>query len=247
MKVQGGAPIQVVVVDPNTHEVLGGAATKIICLGFNDPNGIVQLPALQVGDVSGGNYAYIMSNGFLQFFGDSRPWIDWNFDGASFAPGASAPDLIQWNSTKIRVRAFDGANTQEELSKVIEANHNWAEGTVLKTHVHWGPTTAAAGNVQWFLDWFAIEGSDYTGIATVNVIQAAGGVAWNEQFAEFPDITLPSNYLLGTQIGFALYRVPGVGNPNDTYGADAAILTVGVHARLNSLGSCQVAEKDCAG
>jgi len=223
--------------------------------GVSDPVRIVNLDEfleeicndfteLSVGDVEGGNYVYLNENG-VRLFGTARAWLDWNFDGASLAPGAAAPDLIQWNSTKIRVRAFDGNVTQEELSKVIEANHNWSEGTVLKFHVHWGPTTNNAGDVEWFLDWFAIEGSNYTGIATLSILDTASGTAWNEQRADFPDLVLPANYLIGTQLGFCLYRTPGPGNPDDTYPDDAAILTVGGHVYLDGFGSCQVGIKDC--
>ena len=197
------------------------------------------------GDIAGGNYCEFQDNGFLQCYGDSRPWMDWNFDGASLAQGASAPDLIQWNGSRIRVRAFDGGNTTEELSKVIELNHQWAEGTIIKPHIHWGPVDANAGDVEWFLDWFAVDGGNYTGITTLSVLQAAGGVAWAEQFAEFNDIQLTETYLLGTQMGFAIYRIPGAANPDDTYASDAAILTIGLHVRVNSLGSCQVASKEC--
>lgn len=202
---------------------------------------ILYNPQTQFGDVGGGNYAEFDENGFLQFYGDGRAWVDYNFDGASLERGAVAPDLVSWDTSDIIVPAFDGANTLERLSKVIELNHGWAEETIIKPHVHWAPTTSDAGSVEWFLQWFAIKDTTYTGVATISVVQAAGGVAWVEQFAEFPDIAAPAaDYIIGTQMGFALYRDPGVGNPDDDYAADAALLTVGLHVRLNTIGSREV-------
>lgn len=201
---------------------------------------ILHNPQTRFGDVNGGNYDEFDEDGFLQFYGDGRAWIDYNFDGASLARGATAPDLIAWDTSDILVSAFDGANTLERLSKVVELNHDWAEATVIKPHVHWAPTTADAGSVEWFLQWFAVLGTVNTGIATVAVLQAASGVAWAEQRAGFPDITVLAGHLIGTQMGFSLYRDPGAGNPDDDYGADAALLTVGLHVRVNTLGSREV-------
>ena len=64
-------------------------------------------------------------------------------------------------------------------------------------------------------------------------------------FSEFDDIVLAETFDIGTQLGFALYRDPGAQN-DDTYGADAALLTVGLHVLVDGLGSCQVAVKECA-
>ncbi len=88
----------------------------------------------------------INANDFI--VGGDAVWIDWNFDGATLAQGAAAPDVINWNSTTIRVSAFDGVNTPEALSKVLELNHDWKEGTIIKPHIHWTPTTTGAGNVE---------------------------------------------------------------------------------------------------
>lgn len=151
--------------------------------------------------------------------------------------------MINWNSTTIRVSAFDGVNTPESLSKVIELNHNWKEGTTIKPHIHLTPTTAGAGNVEWFLDWFAIDDGQYTGVATVSIVQAAGGVAWAYRLAEFPDIITLTDYDTGVQLGFTLRRDPTAGNPDDTYGADAALLTLGLHVQIDTLGSRQVQVK----
>jgi hypothetical protein len=196
---------------------------------------------LTVGDVSGGNYVYFDQNGFMQFFGSGRGWIDFNFGVGALNRGAAAPDLIALNATGIQVLGFDGVNTLEQVSFDLELNHNWAQRTILKPHVHWMPTTAGAGNVNWQLEYTIVQDGNVAGAAsaTINTIVAAPGVAWQQNRINFADIDA-SGFLIGAQAYFRLFRDP---TDNDTYGADAAIATVGLHVQLDSLGSPQVGTK----
>jgi hypothetical protein len=196
---------------------------------------------LTVGDVAGGNYAEFDTNGFLFFYGDGRAWIDYNFGIGRLGLGASAPDRINMNATTIKVLAFNGVNITEEVSADIELNHNWTEGTMIIPHVHWMPTTAGAGNVNWQVEYTLTPDGTVAGASstTINTIIATPGVAWQQERTNLPTITTPT-LLIGTQASFRFFRDP---TDNDTYGADAAIRTFGLHVILNSLGSRQVGVK----
>lgn len=54
---------------------------------------------------------------------------------------------------------------------------------------------------------------------------------------------LPADYLITSHMGFCLRRDPTAGNPDDTYGADAALLTIGLHVQIDTLGSRQLVVK----
>lgn len=172
--------------------------------------------------------------------GSSGVWIDFNFGVGALTRGSAAPDLITIGSTGIETLGFDGVNTTEEVSAVAELNHNWREGTILKPHVHWLATTNDAGNVHWQLEYVIVQDGDVVGAGdTIEVTQAASGVAWTQQFASFPDI-VATGYTIGAQIFFRLFRDP---TDADTYGHDAAIATFGLHVQLDTMGSRQVGTK----
>lgn len=176
----------------------------------------------------------------LIFTGDGRMWIDFNFGINALGRGASAPDIINLAGTNIETLGFDGINTTEEVSIALEMNHNWAEQTVVKLHVHWYPTTTDQGNVNWQAEYvFVARGAVVGASTTINIVQAAGGVAWTERFATFADI-VTTGLLIGTQLHVRLFRDP---TDNDTYEADAALATFGLHVLVDSLGSREVLTK----
>ena len=180
---------------------------------------------------------------FLMLTGNSRAWLDFNFDVGALRSGASAPDMVQLNGTTIFVAAFDGANTLEQVDFVVELNHNWAEGTPLYPHLHWYPTTAGAGNVIWYLEHCLVNSSaPIGGVASLTINTgaiAAGGVAWANKFNDFPSI-VTTGYTIGTQAHFRFYRNP---TGSDTYGDDAAVATVGLHVLIDTLGSRGISTK----
>lgn len=171
--------------------------------------------------------------------GGDAVWIDFNFGINSLSRGAAAPDRINLATTGIETLGFDGVNTTEEVSVVLELNHNWKEGTILKPHVHWYPVNANQGNVNWQLEYVLVHGTTVPASDTINVIVATTGIAWDSIFSEFPDIDA-TGYLIGTQMHLRLFRDP---TDNDTYGSDAALATFGLHVQIDTLGSRQVGIK----
>lgn len=187
------------------------------------------------------NYAEFESNGFLKFVGGARAWIDYNFGVGALNRGAAAPDLINLSATSIETLGFDGVNTLEQVSTVLELNHNWAEATVLKPHIHWYPSTTGAGSVKWNMEYVIVASDGVVPASTtISVIQSGGGVAWTERFASFSDI-VTTGFTIGSQMHIRIFRDPTDGD--DDYGADAALATFGLHVLLDTLGSREVASK----
>lgn len=173
--------------------------------------------------------------------GGDGVWVDFNFGVNSLSRGSAAPDLINLSATNIETLSFDGVNTLEQVSVVLEMNHNWKEGTIIKPHLHWYPVNGNVGNVKWLLEysWVAWD-SIVPASTTISVIQAAGGIAWHVRFASFPDID-GTGMIIGSQLHMRLYRNPTDGD--DTYGSDAALATFGIHVEVDTLGSRQVGVK----
>ena len=187
------------------------------------------------------NLSCFNTDGWLQSEEDGRSWIDFNLGVGALSRGAAAPDLINLSASSIETLGFDGVNTLEQVSTVIEMNHNWAEGSIVKAHVHWYPVNANAGNVKWQLEYAVVGfGGSVPVSTTIDVTQAAGGVAWAARFASFTDIDL-AGFTIGTQFHLRLFRDPNDGD--DTYGSDAALATFGLHVLVDSFGSREVATK----
>jgi hypothetical protein len=196
---------------------------------------------LRIGDVANGNYSEFEADGTLEFVGDATVWIDYNFGVGALNRGAAAPDLINLSATSIETLGFDGVNTLEQVSTVLELNHNWREGSTIYPHVHWYPVNGNAGNVKWNMEYVIVARDGVVPASTtIVVVQAAGGVAWTERFASFPTIDA-SGFTIGAQMHIRLFRDPNDGD--DTYGSDAALATFGLHVELDTVGSRQIASK----
>lgn len=197
------------------------------------------LPAF--GDVVGGNHTEFEHDGTMVAVGNATTWKDENFDPIR-GLGASAPGLVNLDTTSIQIVAFDGANTLEQVSSHRELQHDYKEGTDIVLHVHWMPVNANAGNVEWFIEYYIKTGNTTFATGTVSAIQAAPGVAWQEQRLDVATLD-GASFVIGAQVSLRLYRDPGVGNPDDTYGSDAAVPTFGYHYQMDTTGSRQVTTK----
>lgn len=193
------------------------------------------------GDIVGGNYTEWEYNGFMQAAGTARPWMDFNFGVGAVRLGATSPDLINIASTTIRALGYNGASTPEMVDVSVELNHDYAEGTTLKPHVHWGPTTNAAGNVTWWMEYVIIADDTVASTSTtISATVAAPETAWEFGFTALPDIPCPA-CVIGNQVAVRFYRDPT--HSSDTYAADAATLTFGFHVQVDTLGSRGVGTK----
>lgn len=157
---------------------------------------------------------------------------DINFPGTALGKGASAPGLVTaYGSGGIQVLAFDGGATTEQLYASGEILHGYVAGTDISFHVHWMPTTADTGTVKWNLE-YVWQGLEETGTPqTISTTGDADG-AWKHKLAVFPEIP-GDGKTSGSQLSFRFYRDPS----QDTYAADAAILSLGIHYQLNKHGT----------
>ncbi len=194
-----------------------------------------------IGDYQGGDYLSIELDGTIEFNGAATVWEDENVGDVLLGRGASAPDLVQVNSGTIYLPGFDGVNTTEQLFASIEIPHSYKQGSNLIFHVHWAPVNADVGNVLWQLTYSITEDGDaQSAETTIEIQQAAPGVAWEQNRADFPAIN-GAALLIENQIDFRFFRDPS--DDDDTYGSDAVVKTVGFHYEKDTVGSRQITTK----
>lgn len=169
-------------------------------------------------------------------------WRDLDLAGASlgFFGLLTAPDPVQINGGTIYGPGFNGVATTEQLMGSKELDHDWFQGSNIYPHVHWMPSSNAAGDVHWQLT-YTIQNSGGTGFGdvvpaetTLTATDTSSGTAWQEHFAGFGALDI-TGILMGAQINFRLFRDPT--DPADTYGADAVLMTLGFHMQVQLFGS----------
>lgn len=181
--------------------------------------------------------------------GESFVYLDENFSAIATL-GASAPDLIDYNATSIRVPAFDGAGTMEEVNAWSEYQHDGLESvdetsTVsISVHAHVGPVNTNIGDVKLFCEYHVQDPMTgqvkATGTMSNVSSNVADGTAWVDYVFSIGTIDI-TNAEIGDQIGLRVYRDPT--DSSDTYASDIYMKTWGYHYKVDSLGSRNLTSK----
>jgi hypothetical protein len=151
-------------------------------------------------------------------------------------PSTSKPDF-DFDTGTYR---FDAADT-ESVVCIAQLPHSWLEGSILRPHVHWYKTTAAAGNVYWQLSYkWAPIGAVID--ASPTVLFSATAAVSDANTANHHAITALGDISGAGKKGSAclIMTVSRVGgNAADTYAADAALIEFDLHYQVYGLGSPQ--------
>jgi hypothetical protein len=161
-------------------------------------------------------------------------WEDLRFSPENVRINAanSKPDIITFVG-QTRCLGFD--NTASEwVTFSAQLPHRWLQGTEVETHVHWAPTSDADGNVRWVLEYtWANKDSIFPSIATTG----GTGVAASQNRHTYTDLgeLTGTGKTVSSVIMCRLLR--DVSASGDTYAADAALLEVDFHYRVDGFGS----------
>lgn len=209
----------------------------------DDP--VIGLPQLISGPRQIGtdpDYTEFEADGTPVFKGAATNWNDINKSLLPLSTGLNVPNIIAINgAVHLKVRAFNGVGTLNELGEGCEILHDYKEGSDIMPHLHWAATTSAAGNVKWQLAYMWINrNGTFTGEVVESVTVAASGVAWQEQRTNFPAIS-GTGKEIGSRFQFVLFRDPT--DAADTYAADAAAFDFGIHYERDTIGSRQITAK----
>lgn len=184
----------------------------------------------------------IIRNGILAVYAGEfelydTVWDDVRVSGNAFAKNVNAPSLSAFGAAGgLLAYSFTGTGvTVNQVYFAIQIPHSYKLGTNLRPHVHWTPTTTDAGNVVWQLEYAWQDlGAVFSAATPIEIIDAAAGVAWEHQLAEFPEIS-GAGVDLSSMLICRLFRNPA--HTSDTYGQDAALLEFDIHFQANTLGS----------
>lgn len=202
-----------------------------------------------IGNVSGGNYVKVESDGTLVFVGAGTVWDDLRVSAETTKVGASAPDFDTFLSGT-KIYWFD-AGTDQEVHFSVQMPHGWA-GTGIVPHVHWVPKTTADGApanqvVRWGLEYTWTDRHEVfpgtlTVYATVHSPADANVVASKHYSTDFAEI-VPSATQDGISSMLVCRLFRDANDAADTYEADAGLLEIDFHYEIDTVGSRLVGTK----
>jgi hypothetical protein len=142
-------------------------------------------------------------------------------------------------STGVFSYAFIGTGIlEEELFFAAQLPHTYKEGTDILAHVHWSPSTAAAGNVVWQMEYTKSSVNGTFGNTTLLT-----GTADSTDSTQYKHLVATVGTISGTGMKISdviicrIFRDPA--HASDTYGADAFLHEIDFHFEVNTMGSRQ--------
>lgn len=127
------------------------------------------------------------------------------------------------------------ATAQEQLQIIAQLPHTWQEGSAIEPHLHWAPTTAAAGNVVWRFEyeWTNIDGVQGGVYTAVDITVPAGGTAYQIKLSSFGAVAGTGK----TASSILTIKISRVGtDAADTYPADVLLKEFDFHYARDSFG-----------
>jgi hypothetical protein len=163
-----------------------------------------------------------------------QAWDDLRFPVSAVQKnlGTSKPDTITLFGSFV-VLGFDNA-ASEGVTFAAQMPHSWLQGSDIEAHVHWAPTDGSAGGVRWQMDYSWANISDsFPALATIGATGAAASDN-THIYTNMGEIDATGK-TFSSMILCKLIR--NVTHADDDYGADAALLEVDFHYRLDGFGS----------
>lgn len=192
--------------------------------------------SIQLGDIEGGNYTQVESDGTLRFVGNATTWKDVLFPQTPpKTSGAGNPSLGTLLSP---LRGYSYAVNDAHDFDPQEYPHDGKVGTQIEWHIHWISMTnvAATRGVKWQLEWSYANplGTMYSVATTkVDVTVPANTPANTAFYSEFGWYT-PINCGPATMFFVRLTRIAsdGTAPANDPF-----VAGVHFHYEVDTIGS----------
>lgn len=211
-------------------------------------------PDLKIGDVSGGNYTNIASDGSISFLGTASGWEDLRIEPTIRSPGTNDPTYTQWftdgaGSRGVYLYDFTDVITasQKEIFFTIQMPHSW-KGTAITPHVHWIPKVAGtAQRPVWGMEYsWADTGTSFGNtniVYTTSLIPNDVNLVINRHYKSFFDAITPST----SQDGISSILIGRIfrrsGDASDTYTGTCGLLSIDFHYEIDTIGSATVNAK----
>jgi len=221
--------------DPHVYfNKLGGS--DFIVAGGTEPN-LFRVDdgedAVRIGDWDN-NYTQFELDGLQTMVGTARVFRHLVVGVSSVRAGGTAPtDAIVG---VFAVKQFSQTVTQSVFFNV-HVPTDWALNTDINVHVHWAPTTAAAGSVVWDMDYVCVASNngELLSAATTPLTVTSSTNSTQDELLETVDMIINgAGCAFEDTIGIQISRDTGDGA--DTYGAKASLVYIEFEYIADKLG-----------
>lgn len=186
------------------------------------------------------NYLQLKRSGRIEGYDDTTQyhtsWDDLKAPATSLKVGSTAPS----SNTDYGWLEF-AHNADAFVFSILQLPHAWKEGSTLKPHVHWMKTTAAAGEVEWQLEyrWVPIgEVMDaaWTTLSVLTPSVSDGNAQYQHALSAFGEID-GTGKTLSDMLICKITRLGSSYSGSSHYEAAAALIEFDIHYEIDSLGS----------
>lgn len=179
---------------------------------------------------------------YSQLVPDQTRWDDLRAPATALKVGSTAPasnTTFGWLEFAHNADAF--------VFTHFQLPHAWREGSNISPHVHWCKTTAAAGEVEWQLDyrWFNIGevmDGDWTTLSSMTPAVLDDDTQYQQALTALGTIS-GDRHQVSDMLICKLTRLGTSYSGSNHYGAAAALLELDLHIQIDSLGSEQLYSK----
>lgn len=193
-----------------------------------------------IGDIAGGNYTAFEADGTMSFNGNATVYDDLTVPGTTVRnSGTSVPTFAVYKDG-VFLNFFD-PSAINQVYFTVQLPHSWKEGSDLKAHVHWVPTSdASSTNVTWCLEytWCNIGGTFSNTSTICSSTLSVGSPATKDKqvLTNLGTISGSGKTLSGILI-CRFYR--DAANSSDTFTGNAGLLQIDFHFEKDTEGSRQ--------
>lgn len=209
-------------------------------------NGLIQSKSAKLGDVIGGNFTEISSDGSLRLHGTATAWDDMRVAadttklGGNKDPGFSVFKTNGAGSRGVFIYWFDSV-LEEEVYFSVQFPYAWKQGSTIYPHVHWTPNSTGTSGQQvvWGLEYSWANINEY--FHNTSIVYTSGTSVHDNTLngakhyiSSYPPID-GSGKKLSSMMLCRLFR--NVSDPDDDYADDAGLLEFDIHYEIDSFGS----------
>jgi len=167
----------------------------------------------------------------------NAPALGWNDITADIsagrAIGANAPTWTTYRNG-ISAYAFDNV-TMNEIWIFFHIKHDYAEGTSVYPHIHWGPDTTSTGVVRWGFEYTIARGHDQEIFPASTIVYINHDITVDKQYqhiiSEVTDGDSFNAFEADTLILMRIFR--DTGDAADTFPDSVFAFEVDIHFQLD--------------